>query len=180
MATLNSTSSNTWSSADKQTLLKNFKLLSIRLPGGRYAGAFHGVHVLQKGVWDWVRGMHIALYGEPVAAYWPHFVIPPVHAFDSTHNHPPQEQILYLDRLHELIRQVLECKLEQCDCIIAWGKQVRYHCAWTLSPRTQRWECLWELYDPLSAQWSSRVNGFARPWRGFYSLPSPPAAAFRM
>ena len=135
-----------------------------------------GMEKLCEAVWMWVRGMHMALYGQGISldANWS--VIPPVPASIKGH-------LQSLKGFEELAKGILSSvtyavRTDQWDGVVAWGAEVDYRCAWHCDAsraERERWDCFWSLIIPGVLKWSqSALEENQRPWLGCYLPGNPP------
>ncbi len=144
---------------------------------------FTGCSELFQGVWQWIRGLHAALYLQflPVNIWYCSF--PPVPACSSQHDGPTFEETETLSYL-VLSSISLAESLDKWDGITAWNGTVQYRCVcWQCTAATEKltWICFWTLSFPRLTEWSRQVlpAGSERPWHGCYaSISRPKDSAF--
>lgn len=150
------------------------------LSGSAFPG-FSGLGDLFDGVWRWVSGLHVALYGQYLPSATWHLVLPPVPACCSDPSGPSLEDTETQSRL---TRKTIEraVAMDKWDGITAWGGALQYRCVWWQlhRPNTDpKWVCFWTLSFPGLEEWSRLVlpAGEDRPWHGSYVLDDHPADA---
>lgn len=145
--------------------------------------AFSGCSVLLDGVWQWIRGIHAALYREFLPSDVRHRVLPPVPACNNQGNGPTLEETERFSQV-TLAAVSLAESLDKWDGIAAWGGAMQYRCVWWQRRQPgvtagTDWTCFWTLTFPLVDEWSRQVlqPGSERPWHGAYSQKSRPSSA---
>lgn len=135
--------------------------------------AFTGCSQLFQGVWQWVRGLHTALYFQFLPEDTWNCSIPPVPACSLQSNGPTIEET---ETLSSLIRSSISLAQshDKWDGITAWNAAIKYRCVWWQCTATEkpRWMCFWQLSYPHLTEWSRQVlpAGSERPWHGCYDL----------
>lgn len=143
--------------------------------------AFKGVGPALRGVWTWIRGLHMALYGEYIDDSNPSLVLPPVPGFgmfgsnSQERQHDLQEQYA-LNTMGIVHAGIVN---DRWDGIDAWGERLRYRCVWYQGQGRgfKSWMCFWALNYPDVLKWSGSVTKRVRPWHGLYGRPSLPPDA---
>lgn len=145
--------------------------------------AFTGCSELFQGVWQWIRGLHAALYLQFLPEEIWHCSYPPVPACSSQNDGPTLEETETQSYL--ILSNIgLAESLDKWDGITAWSGAVQYRCVWwqcTASTEKRKWICFWTLSFPHLTEWSLQVLpvGSERPWHGYYaSVSRPNEAAF--
>lgn len=142
--------------------------------------ALTNANELIEGAWNWVRGLHAALYGHSLPTTTRHVVLPPVPAF-SLHTRPTlQEAEEYSRMILNTVEHAL--RIDKWDGLRAWGDCVEYTCVWRPYKRDDQqpiWVALWGLSSPGILEWSQSVlpTGSPRPWHGHYHLQQLPEGA---
>ena len=157
------------------------KPLLLVAPDGRSAvPVFSNARELIQGAWNWVRGLHAALYSEYLPASSKHSVLPPVPAFSSSGG----ISMLEAEGMSFVSRGAVDLaiKHDKWDGIDAWGRRLRYRCVWKHLPAEfggPSWFCCWALLFPGVLEWSRTVlpQGHERPWHGLYSRRVLPTGA---
>lgn len=138
----------------------------------------------------WVKGMHTALYREPLGSRVD--ACPPSNSGAI----PPLGSVIdYSDVFdqavrsafrYESIKMIVETALVHghADEVIAWNRSVRYAATWLDQRRATKgsfpWQCAWLLLHPGVDQLSRQLCGELRCWWGVYGAISPPRFASRL
>ena len=160
--------------------LKNMSIHPAQIIQSHMSGAvpvFTGCSELLQGVWQWVRGLHAALYLEFLPSDTWHCPFPPVPACSTQNNGPTLEETETMSYI-VLSRICLAKSHDKWDGITAWNDTMQYKCVWwqcTAGEKT-RWICFWTLSYPHLTEWSRQVlhAGSERPWHGCYASKSRP------
>ena len=150
----------------------------IRTPRGLVCG-LDGIDRLCEFAWQWVRGLHAALYGECLPHVVKHEVFPPAPIAVA--------KDMSLDGKLSPAVWAKVARAESADTwdgIECWGGAVRYHCLWFQPPLAHTgdpagWICAWTLVYPYALDWSATMMlpGREFGWHGCYVLSALPAGA---
>lgn len=162
-------------------LRSDLRLRPIKLVvEGEDVPAFSNVGHVLAGCWTWIRGLHAALYNEPLPEEAPHLDLPPVPAFYIK----IPVSLGDVEGISVIVRQVVDMgtRKGKWDGVDAWGKQVTYRCVWHHKQpghKISGWVCFWTLSFPGTEDWSKSVlgEGSERPWHGFYAPEKLPDGA---
>jgi hypothetical protein len=153
--------------------------LSAQMDDGTIMPAFTGAQPLIAGAFEWVRGMHAALYNEFLPRDTQHGTLPPVPATSG-------DSASLLQNLegfgNVIMASIAAAGLSgAADTIEAWCGELRYFCTWQdtrleIEPQGL-WTCLWSLHYPGVLNWDIPNGYLARPWRGYYRMEHCPRDA---
>lgn len=137
-----------------------------------------GIQEIMKGVADWVRGLHAALYCRPLAAHDRVLVLPPVPAYNAASG----TSIAEARELSAVTIGLVAANVTNgnADGIAAWCGQLRFWTVWCDFQGEQgpRWRAFWTITFPGVLEWSARVTSEVRPWHGvIWSDTLPEGAA---
>lgn len=117
----------------------------------------------------WVRGFHAALYREPLLATDFSITTP----FPTSRPTPAGQQVTPIRPQHRKFVEIIKVNRAAAtvDCLSAWGRKLRYECAWVQSDQ-RPWVCIFAL-DLYAWKRLGHVEGLAdRGCVGCYVLRS--------
>ena len=150
---------------------------------GSPAPAIIGDDRFVAAAWNWIRGIHAALYGSFLPRDVPQCVLPPVPYCSDLDSGAPS-----LEEAAEHSKTVRAC-VQACtandrwDGFSCWGGKMEYRCVWLDLSKEGDPEisgvCFWTLRFDLSDEWSRTVftDRPPLPWHGSYHMKYCPVNA---
>ncbi len=138
-----------------------------------------GIAPVLDGVWQWIRGLCVAVYQEPLGAteLWSRVLLP-VPAFGDGEGGVPLDMHENAARLTMQVMRMAIAR-DRWDGISAWGGAIDFRCVWwkrATDGLKPPWVCFYALVVPGVLDWSHKVlvREMVRPWCGTFALQQCP------